>query len=129
MKTAGRVKQRAKQAAFRHQKRYIKLKLAPTPENCKWNSPVEAPTGEVFGICTYRQGSEGWNRVLCDSKHGGKPLAMGCEFFETLQSPEELKEEFQQKVGMKGGSVDLKDLSKSYPDLAALYWVLTEDGD
>ena len=125
MQTRGKVKQKLKQAAFRHRKRFVAEGLNREPRNCKWNDALKTPHGSEVRLCVYGQGSEDWNKVVCDPAFGGCEQAEVCEFFECRRTAEELKDEFENFAGMKG-QVEMGRLSREYPDLAALLWVLSE---
>jgi hypothetical protein len=55
---------------------------------------------------------------------GGEEQARGCSFFECSHTPESLKTEFSQKLGLGDSEVHAGILAKEYPDIIALMWVL-----
>ena len=127
MHTRGKVKQKLKQVAFRHRKRFIAAGLTREPQNCKWNEALENPQGPPVRLCVYGQGTPEWNKVVCDPSFGGCTQAEECSLFECRRTAEELKDEFESFAGMK--TVEMGRLSREYPDLAALLWVLSEGNE
>lgn len=129
MKSEGQIKQKIKQVVFRHRKAYIRHGLARHPENCTHNQKVSLPVHmsnrATLRICGYCPEGGEPNNVVCDSTMGGERQAGECPFFEPNRSAENLKEEFNRKLGLNGEDpVEIGYIAQEYPDVAALLWVL-----
>lgn len=128
MKSEGQIKQKVKQVIFRHRKAYMKRGLSKRPENCIHNHrvtlPVHMANRASLGVCGYC-GEDGPNNVVCDSTMGGDKQAAECPYFQERSSAEDLKEEFNRKLGLDGEKpVEIGYIAKEYPDVAALLWVM-----
>jgi len=56
---------------------------------------------------------------------GGEQQAVECPFFTPCSTADELKAEFNENLGIEGGTPkDIGYIAKHYPDVAALLWVL-----
>lgn len=129
MKNEGQIKQKVKQVIFRHRKAYINEGLARKPENCLHNDrvrlPVHMANRATLGICGFCPDDQTPNNFVCDSSMGGDKQAAECPFFRSHTSAEELKDEFNKKLGLNGETpVKIGYIAKEYPDVAALMWVL-----
>ncbi len=128
MKSAGKVRHKLKQAVFRHRKKYVEEGLAQTPSNCSWNKSLTTPSGGEVHICVYGQGTPDWNAKVCDDKFEGCAQAAQCPHFQCANDPEDLKDTFNQMMGLEGGPTPLSQISSNgYPDIAALLWVIAEE--
>lgn len=127
MRREGQVRHKLKQVIFRHRKKFVEMGLSQVPENCKHNGVVRLPihTGNraTIRVCRYVKDGD-WNNRVCDSTMGGEEQARGCPFFECSHTPESLKTEFSQKLGLGDSEVHAGILAKEYPDIIALMWVL-----
>lgn len=129
MKAEGQIKQKVKQVIFRHRKAYIRAGLARKPRNCLHNDKVRLPihmsNRATLNVCGYCPDGETPNNFVCDSSMGGDKQAADCPFFENRTTAEDLKEEFNRKLGLNGEApVEIGYIAKEYPDIAALMWVL-----
>ena len=127
MKTEGQIKQKVKQVVFRHRKAYIRHGLARHPGNCFFNRrvhlPVHMTNRVVLHICGYC--SDTPNNVVCDATMGGDRQAAECPYFEARKTADQLKDEFNEKLGVDGGPPrEIGYIAKEYPDVAALLWVM-----
>lgn len=105
MRTESQVRQKLRQAVFRHRKREIIEHLSRVAANCSHNEG---------GYCPFLDTDCGPPR--------GKDLAIGCPHFENSFDKEAFKEAFRAKL-----SSPLAVIAREYPDVAALIWVLSED--
>lgn len=129
MKSEGQIKQKIKQVVFRHRKAYIRHGLARHPENCRYNQKVRLPVHmanrATLRVCGYCPQGKSPNNVVCDSTMGGERQAAECPYFEAGRSADDLKDEFNQKMGLNGEApVEIGYIAQEYPDVAALLWVL-----
>lgn len=128
MKSEGQIKQKLKQVIYRHRKNYVAQGLARVPENCCHNRVVRLPvhTGNraVIRVCGLDLGEGDTNDVVCDSTMAGEEQARKCEYFRECATAEQLKDEFKQKLGLDGTTVNIGVIAKEYPDVAALMWAL-----
>jgi len=127
MKSEGQIRQKVKQVIFRHRKEHVRQGLVKRPTNCRYNEEVRLPANmanrATIRVCGYHP-AEYRNNVVCDSSMGGDPQATECPYFQPLHSPEDLKEEFNAKLGLNGTTVEIGVIAKEYPDIAALMWVM-----
>lgn len=129
MKTEGQINHMVKQRIFRHRKTYIKHGLARHPENCTFNDPVRLPVHmsnrAIIRVCGYCPEGSDPNNVVCDSTMGGERQAGECPYFEAHRSAEDLKKEFNDKIGIEEGTPQTrKYVEENYPDVAYLMWAL-----
>lgn len=121
MKPESKIRQKLKQAKFRHSKKYISTHMKQKCYNCVYNKPLTLKEGsEVVRVCMYGYPDD-WNNVICDEEL--EDHSKDCAFFKTLTA-EELKDEFD--TFLKTSPLDL--IGSQYPDLAALLWVLDQEG-
>jgi len=139
VKSESQIKQKVKQVIFRHRKRYVQEGLARHPQNCVHNDkihlPVHTSNRATIRVCTWGiahvkspgEGHDGeaWNNRVCDASMGGEQQAVECPFFTPCSTADELKAEFNENLGIEGGTPkDIGYIAKHYPDVAALLWVL-----
>jgi len=127
MRRESQIRHKLKQVIFRHRKKYVEQGLSPRPENCEHNIVVRLPihTGNraTIRVCAYSD-DEIDNDVVCDSTMGGDQQARKCPYFNCCHTPETLKDEFSQKLGLGDAVTQAGVLAKEYPDIIALMWVL-----
>ncbi len=117
MRTSGEVLQKLKQLRFRHIKRVLKKALRVAPSTCAHNRMVEIPaSNERVGLCC----CPGLVLGVCDDILGDR--SGGCSSWEGRHSKEELKEELKSTFD----SAPASELSRLYPDVATLMWVLSD---
>ena len=129
MKSEGQIRQKVKQVIFRHRKEYVVRGLARRPGNWEYNEKVRLPVHMAnrasIGVCGYCPDGEMPNNVVCDSTMGGDRQASECQFFQERHTAEDLKEEFNVKLGIEGGPPrEIGYIAQEYPDVAALLWVM-----
>lgn len=128
MKSEGQVRQKLKQVIYRHRKNYVNEGMARRPENCDHNRVVRLPlhTGNRASIrvCGYVDDDGGTNDLVCDSTMAGEDQARECPYFCEGRSAEDLKDEFNRKLGLDGSEIQIGFIAKEYPDVAALMWAL-----
>jgi hypothetical protein len=129
VKTEGQIKQKVKQVIFRNRKAFIRHGLARHPENCTYNErvslPVHMSNRATLRICGYCPEGDTPNNVVCDASMGGERQAAECPYFEAHRSAASLKEEFNDLLGIEGGTPkEIGVIAKEYPEIAALLWVL-----
>jgi len=128
VKSEGQIKQKLKQVIYRHRKNYVAQGLARVPENCRHNRVVRLPvhTGNraVIRVCGLDFGDGDTNDVVCDSTMAGEEQARECQYFRECSTAGQLKDEFKQKLGLDGSTVNIGVIAKEYPDVAALMWAL-----
>lgn len=133
MKTEGEIKQKVKQVIFRHRKAYIREGLSRKPGNCVHNETVRLPVHmsnrAELHVCGFCPDGEVPNNFVCDSSMGGDKQAADCPFFRHKTTADDLKQEFNKKLGLNGEApVQIGYIAKEYPDVAALMWVLGPGG-
>jgi len=128
VKTEGQIKQKVKQVIFRHRKEYVRHGLSRRPENCSYNErvhlPVHMANRATMGVCGHCFDGDTPRNLVCDSTMGGDRQAEGCSFFQERTSADDLKDEFNRKLGLNGPAVEIGYIAKEYPDVAALMWVM-----
>jgi len=134
LKSEGQIKQKVKQVIFRHRKEYVRQGLSRHPENCQYNEkihlPVHMANRATLGVCGHCFDGESPRNLVCDSTMGGDRQAADCTFFQDRNSAEELKDEFNRKLGIDGGAPrEIGYIAQEYPDVAALLWVLGPSKD
>jgi hypothetical protein len=126
MKTDSQIRQQLKQVIFRHLQKMLRNNFKRVSNNCIYNKPRESKgiiQSEFVGICKHSSTGR-IGEVLCDSRIPFcADVVKGCVYF-APQKKEELKDRFK---GMLEG--DRGELALSYPDIAALMWVLDSDSE
>lgn len=126
MKTEAQIRDKLRQVKFRHLKRAIRTGVSRKPCNCENNGLVNMENGSTMGICLLGAGQDGyWQGILCDEARGGLRLAEGCEDFCPLRTPQGIRQEFDDFLKHSSRAV----IAESYPDIAAILWVLDEETD
>ena len=126
MRSEGSVRQKLKQAKFRHLKRVLEERLKRRPCNCTHNRSLQYGPLAKFGFCSLHiEDPAEWQALLCTELREEMNNAPDCPAFEPPLSKDELKQEFIDKFGLS----DLGTVAADYPDLAALMWVLEDEGD
>ena len=120
MKTSGEVGQKLKQLRFRHIKRVLKKALRVAPSTCAHNKTVEVDSSKArVGLCCCPELTLG----VCDEVLGDR--SKDCPSWKALHSKEELKQELKDTFE----SSPVSEISRLYPDVATLMWVLTDSED
>jgi hypothetical protein len=114
MKTRGQVAQKFKQTKFRHIKREIRRLLKQTAPNCQNNRTLDLDLGPV-GVCAL-------DCEICDARCGDR--APDCADWIPRYDAEEAKESLRNFFQTRS----VAEISVRFPDVAALLWVLIEDG-
>lgn len=123
MALLGKVVQKFKQVRFRYLKKFLNDHLNKESKNCVYNrSTTFSQSGcDNVGLCAYGFEEKTWLGGACDSRVNPE-LAKGCEDFESLYKKDDLKKVFNDFLETS----DLPAISKHYPDLATLMWVLDQ---
>ena len=130
MRTQGQIHRKLRQVIFRHRKREIERGLSQRPCNCAYNGLVELKTPDKLhriGKCGYKDEHIDNTKRVCDESLGGLKQAQDCPFFRCRNTPEGIKRSFDKKVGIDGTPIELAVLGREYPDVMALYWVLSNN--
>lgn len=136
MKTVGQIIRKVKQLRYRYLQSLLRLNLKPSPSNCVYNAVVPqvraaasangggVQTQEVR-ICLYGADSpSSWSASFCDERLDGGARARSCQVFCPHNTKAELKDAFNESFN----SIEFPQLAATYPDIAALLWVLdTQD--
>jgi len=127
MRRESQIRHKLKQVIFRHRKKYVENGLSRRPENCEFNRVVSLPihTGNraTIRVCDYAD-DDHENDVVCDSTMGGERQAQKCPYFGCCNTPDTLKDEFSNKLGLGAAETQAGVIAKEYPDIIALMWVL-----
>ena len=126
MKTVGKVLQRFKQIKFRYLKKFLADHLEKKSSNCIYNRNTILEKDGVSNICLcgFDFEKKEWLGGACDTRYNPE-LAKDCDVFEPLYSKDALKQVFNDFLETK----ELSHVSKHYPELAILMWVLEIDGE
>lgn len=132
MRSEGQIRRQLRQVIYRHRKKEIEKGLGQRPCNCVYNGMVELKTPDKLHRirkCNYKDDRIDNTKRVCDESMGGFRQAQDCPFFRCRNTPEGIKRSFDQRIGIDGSPIDLAILGRDYPDVMALYWVLsTKDG-
>lgn len=122
MKSESATRHKLKQVRFRHLKKRLAAALKERPENCAHNHSFKHPltNGTLTGMCLCPE-QEGDR--LCDPDWGGMEKAKSCPLFQPQQTKDEVKDDFNAELI----EMSFAQIAYSYPDLAALMWVLGEE--
>lgn len=115
MKTQGQIAQKIKQAQFRHIQKEMKRLLKRSAPNCKKNRSMDLEFGPV-GVCSM-------DCQVCDVRFHNR--APECEDWELRHLKEEIKESLKEFFQTR----TVPEIAVRFPDVAALLWVSTEEGD
>jgi hypothetical protein len=128
------IKHKLRQVIFRHRKRFIADHLRRRPSNCSFNGQCRTPGRDrkAVGVCLFQVRVPGepddpekrWNNVICDENQAGIDQAQGCPHFEARFEAGDLKQMFDTIIGLDGTPVNAAQMSRDYPDIMALTWVL-----
>lgn len=125
MRKRAQVKQQLKQVTFRHLQKRLRDNFKQKPQTCCFNREVllKEEDGTVVYLCGYTS-SQGLPRnIICDDRVPGcVDMARECPLWEPLKTKEMVKNEFNEVV--QSGNRGL--IASSYPDIAALLWVLDD---
>jgi len=127
MKSEGAVRHQLKQVVFRHLKRQLRENFRAAPETCHYNKAVNIPGGGQVRLCYYKDDlTDAPRKIVCDSEIlDGVEQAENCPYWKPLRTKEAIKSEFQDLIAHG----DRGHIAASYPDIAALLWVLDSDED
>lgn len=125
MKTEGAIRHKLKQVRFRYLKQRIEAALDRRPENCAHNGSLEgAVASDTVRVCFAQIDVPARKVVLCDERFGGCARAEGCSLFDARQSKADVKFEFYSELE----GMSFPEIAYNYPDMAALLWVLADEG-
>ena len=122
MKKEGKIKHKLKQVTFRTIKKEVRKATSKKPCNCKHSGLVKGQAGEkLFYVCLLEsEKPKQWEGMICDPS-----IPNTCPFFKPHNTPEEIED--QVNGILQSGNIG--DIASNYPDIAALLWVLSEEGD
>lgn len=123
MRSEGAIRHKLKQVRFRYLKRKIESVLGHRPENCAHNVAFNAGD-DVVRVCVVQIDVAGRRGVVCDERFGGCARAANCPTFTPARSKDQVRSEFYADL-MR---MTLPEIAYNYPDMAALLWVLSDDG-
>jgi len=124
LKSEGAIRHKIKQVRFRYLKRAIEESLVKRPENCVHNAPIEGSGDEPVRICFAQIDHVARRGVVCDARFGGCERAASCSLFTPARTKDAVKSEFYGDLE----SMSFPEIAYNYPDMAALLWVLADDG-
>lgn len=126
LRTPGQIRQQLKQVLFRHLQKLLRANFRQAPSSCVFNRRESlGDTGEKVGVCrwegTREEQKSSPRGKVCDSRiFGCTAMASTCRWWQPLRTKDEIKFEFRTLVS----SDDRGRIAASYPDVAALMWVL-----
>ena len=112
MRPRGQIHQKLKQVRFRHLKKELSRLLRRAPTNCEHNQQVGP---DKLGVCSL-------DCKVCDGQQGDR--APQCAVF----SPRYEKEGVKDSLNAFFDNRPIHEISVLFPDLAALAWVLRDEG-
>lgn len=118
----GAVRQRLKQAAFRHLKHHLKAELEEKPSRCQHNTPLQNAPGPICYCGVDWSEDDGENPGCCDDRHTPNQ-AKGCPQYVPKIPKEKLKAAFQDFLAR----APITEIARRYPEIAALLWVLGDE--
>ena len=117
MRSEREVKAQLKQIRFRHLQELIRKNFHRLPENCVHNAPANLDKEAICWCILDKAKVVG---RVCDKRTwGGAEQAENCPYWDTRQTKEQIKADFQELQ-----DAPLGKLASVYPDIAALLWVL-----
>jgi hypothetical protein len=120
--SAGSIRHKFKQAAFRHLKVRLATELSDRPSNCAHHSVRYMPSGTLAGLCRCSEMSDDdWPGVCDDRLTPEQPEK--CGHFVSSRTKDEIKDDFREFIA----TAQLYEIASKYPDLAPLLWVLGDD--
>jgi len=122
VKSESAIKQKLKQVRFRALKRDVRNSLSKKPCNCKHSGSVRGSASEhLFYVCLLdSQETKEWDGMICDPS-----VPATCPFFKPYKSKEQVETEMDEVIN----SGDMGKIASSYPDIAALLWVMAGVAD
>lgn len=125
LRSPSQVRQKLKQAMFRHLQRELQDNFKVVPEGCFHNhfTPIGG-SHERIGVCRFEgtvpEGVVSPRGKVCDARIAGCLMqARGCKCWAALRTKDEIKSEFRDLMAADRGLIAAR-----YPDVAALMWVL-----
>ena len=122
MKTEGAIRQKLKQVRFRYLKGLIEDALARRPNNCFHNGPLEG--ADSVRVCFDQVDVPGRKIVICDDRIGGCDRTASCAQFRPKNDKTLIKSTFYAELE----EMSFPEIAFNYPDMAALLWVLADEG-
>jgi hypothetical protein len=125
VKTEGAIRHKLKQVRFRYLKQCIEAALERRPENCAHNGATEGMVAsDTVRVCFAQIDVPGRKVVLCDERFGGCARAEACPSFTPRHVKADLKEGFYAELE----GLSFPEIAYNYPDMAALLWVIADEG-
>lgn len=122
MKSEGAIRHKLKQVRFRYLKRRIEGSLDRRPENCTHNGVMDG--SDAIRACFLQVDVTGRRGVVCDERFGGCARAGSCPHFALRHDKNSVKSEFYTDLD----AMSFPEIAYNYPDMAALLWVLADEG-
>jgi len=99
--------------------------MAVAPSNCQHNVPFGVPgTTDEVRVCSVGSDKPGWRGTVCDERYNGCARASSCGLFTLKANKYEVKDAFYAELE----GMTFPEIAYHFPDMAALLWVLSEDG-
>jgi hypothetical protein len=125
VKTENAIRHKLKQVRFRYLKQRIEAALKRRPENCLHNELLEGfAVSDTVRVCFAQTDFSTRKVVVCDARFGGCARSEACSLYESRQNKAEIKSEFYAELE----KMTFPELAFNYPDMAALLWVLADEG-
>lgn len=124
MKSEGAIRHKIKQVRFRYLKRFIQESLDRKPENCAHNAPLDGSGDEAVRVCFAQIDPVSRRGVVCDDRFGGCDRASACAMFTPARTKSDVKAAFYADLD----GMTFPEIAYNYPDMAALLWVLADEG-
>ena len=124
MKSEGAIRHKLKQVRFRYLKKRIEESLDKRPENCTNNGVLDMGMASPIRACFAQMDIPGRHGIVCDERFGGCARAEACNQFAGRHDKVEVKGAFYAELE----GMSFPEIAYSYPDMAALLWVLADEG-
>ena len=124
MKSEGAIRHKIKQVRFRYLKRSIEDGLDRRPHNCRHNAMLDGAGEAAVRLCLAQVDTQAPTVTVCDERHGGCDRAAACPLFAPTHTKDDLKSNFYRDLE----AMSFPEIAYNYPDMAALLWVLADEG-
>jgi len=123
MRSQSQIRHQLKQVTYRHLQKRLRALFKQRPDTCCHNREWELADGVCVNLCGVLNASGQSRMVPCDSRLPGcDDMARECPLWEPLKTKAQVKSEFHAIV--QSGNRGL--IAASFPDVAALMWVLDD---
>jgi len=124
VKSEGAIRHKIKQVRFRYLKRSIEEGLDRRPHNCRHNAIMDGAGDAAVRLCLAQVDAQARTITVCDERFGGCERAAACPLFTPTHTKEGLKANFYRDLE----AMSFPEIAYNYPDMAALLWVLADEG-